>query len=64
MKNSIVTFGLFTLVMVLTSFTTPTDNVGGRSEIKTDYTSNVGGRSEIKTDYTSNVGGRSEIKTD
>ena len=50
MKKSIVTIGLFSLMMILTSFTSSTENIGGSRDIKTDYTSNIGGSRDIKTD--------------
>ena len=64
MKKSIVTIGLFSLMMVLTSFTTSTENIGGTREIKQDYAPNIGGTREIKQDYAPNIGGTREIKQD
>ena len=66
MKKSIVTIGLFSLMMILTSFTTSANDEGGTRKIKTDYTSSdEGGTRKIKTDYTSNdEGGTRKIKTD
>ena len=64
MKKSIVTIGLFSLTMILTSFTASANDEGGTRQIKTDYTSNEGGTRQIKTDYTSNEGGTRQIKTD
>ena len=66
MKKSIVTFGLFTLMLVLTSFTVSKEDIGGTRQIKTDdYSSNIGGTRQIKTDdYSSNIGGTRQIKTD
>ena len=66
MKKSIVTFGLFTLMLVLTSFTVSKEDIGGTRKIKTDYTStsDIGGTRKIKTDYSENIGGTRKIKTD
>ena len=51
MKKSILTFGLFTLMLILTSFTVSKEDIGGTRSIKTDdYTSNIGGTRSIKTD--------------
>jgi hypothetical protein len=52
MKKSLVIFSLFSLMMVLTSFTAPTE-IGGRST-QGDFT--IGGRS-TQGDFT--IGGRS-----
>lgn len=66
MKKSIVTIGLFSLMMILTSFTTSTKDIeGGKRDIKTDYVNIEGGKRDIKTDYTVNIeGGKRDIKTD
>jgi len=64
MKKSIVTIGLFTLMLVLTSFTASTGNIGGSREYKSDYASNIGGSREYKSDYASNIGGSREYKSD
>ena len=66
MKKSILTFGLFTLMLILTSFTVSKEDIGGTRKIKTDYisTSDIGGTRKIKTDYSENIGGTRKIKTD
>ena len=68
MKKSIVTIGLFSLVMILTSFTTSSTNEGGTRKIKTDsyISSDEGGTRKIKTDNftSSDEGGTRKIKTD
>lgn len=51
MKKSIVTIGLFSLMLVLTSFTASTPIDGGSRNIKTDNIVNIdGGSRNIKTD--------------
>jgi len=64
MKKSIVTIGLFSLMLVLTSFTASTSNIeGGSRQIKTDGIE--GGSRQIKTDGIANIeGGSRQIKTD
>jgi hypothetical protein len=67
MKKSIVTIGLFSLMLVLTSFTASTSNIdGGSRTIKTDGVTNIdGGSRTIKTDGIANIdGGSRTIKTD
>ncbi|HTG66432.1 MAG TPA: hypothetical protein VL859_08665 [Flavobacterium sp.] len=63
MKKSIVTIGLFSLMLVLTSFTSSTNIDGGSRQIKTDPITNIdGGSRQIKTDPID--GGSRQIKTD
>ncbi len=52
MKKSIVTFGLFTLMLVLTSFTVSKEDIGGTRQWKSDYasTENIGGTRQWKSD--------------
>lgn len=66
MKKSIVTIGLFSLMLVLTSFTASTSIDGGSRTIKTDNVVNIdGGSRTIKTDNIANIdGGSRTIKTD
>ena len=56
MKKSLVIFSLFSLMMVLTSFTTPNE-IGGRSQIPSFE---IGGRSQIPS---FEIGGRSQVPT-
>ena len=66
MKKSIVTIGLFSLMMVLTSFTSSTNIEGETRKIKTDNIANIEGETrKIKTDNISNIEGETrKIKTD
>ena len=56
MKKSIVTFGLFTLMLVLTSFTVSKEDIGGSRRYKSDYSSE--GSRGYKSDYSSIEGSR------
>ena len=42
MKKAILTFGLFSLMMVLTSFTSPVE-IGGTQNAPRKYTADIGG---------------------
>ena len=55
MKKLATTFGLLALMLVVTSFTTPTE-IGGRSQ-DPSITLEIGGRSQ---DPTRTIGGRSQ----
>ncbi|GEL10176.1 hypothetical protein FGL01_09150 [Flavobacterium glycines] len=59
MKKSIVTIGLFSLMLVLTSFTASTNNIGGSRDYKSDY---IGGSRDYKSDYS--IGGSRDYKSD
>ncbi|GEC78461.1 hypothetical protein B0A61_10765 [Flavobacterium aquatile LMG 4008 = ATCC 11947] len=54
MKKSLVIFSLFSLMMVLTSFTAPTE-IGGRSQVPSFE---IGGRSQVPS---FEIGGRSQV---
>ena len=60
MKKAITIIGLFTLMLVVTSFTTP-NQIGGRGEVGTgNY--HIGGRGEVGTgNY--EIGGKGEAGT-
>ena len=72
MKKAILTFGLFSMIMVLTSFTTPSE-IGGNSAPKTGtgpdqgtggYTTEIGGNSTPKSGVSfTDIGGNSAPKT-
>ncbi|RZJ72492.1 hypothetical protein [Flavobacterium sp.] len=50
MKKAIFTFGLFSLVMVLTSFTTPDLNYSGEPDGSTTSKGNTGGQGTLPGD--------------
>ena len=56
MKKLATTFGLLALMLIVTSFTTPSE-IGGKST-PGDYTLSIGGKS-TPGDYTLSIGGKS-----
>ncbi len=60
MKKSLVIFGLFSLMMVLTSFTSPVE-IGGRGQVGTGNFE-IGGRGQVGTGNFE-IGGRGQVGT-
>ena len=63
MKNAILTIGLFTLVMGLTSFTTPEQKatIDNNSLIEINGSSSVGGNKKVDINGSSSVGGNKKV---
>nr|WP_315140920.1 3-oxoacyl-ACP reductase [uncultured Flavobacterium sp.] len=63
MKNAILTIGLFTLVMGLTSFTTPEQKstIDNNSPIEINGSSSVGGNKKVDINGSSSVGGNKKV---
>ena len=57
MKKTILTFGLFSLMMVLTSFTSP--EIGGQSTPRNRASKEIGGQSTPRNKGISEIGGQS-----
>lgn len=71
MKKAIATFGLLTLVMILTSFTAPqtvsssdSNPVYGKRILSQDYTAPVYGKRILSQDYTAPVYGKRILSQD
>ncbi|MEO5776517.1 MAG: hypothetical protein ABIQ27_06410 [Flavobacterium sp.] len=60
MKKLATTIGLLALMLIVTSFTTPT--IGGRGEVGTGGYTDIGGRGEVGTGGF-DIGGRGEVGT-
>lgn len=59
MKKSFLIIGLFSLMMVLTSFNSPVETGGRGNELGLGYTTETGGRgNELGLGYTTETGGR------
>ena len=56
MKKLATIIGLLSLMLVVTSFTTPS-KIGGNGKPVGDYTSQIGGNGKPVGDYTSQIGG-------
>jgi hypothetical protein len=56
MKKLLSTIGLLMLLLVVTSFTTPTEIGGGRSSMG-EYTTEIGGGRSSMGEYTTEIGG-------
>ncbi len=68
MKKSILTIGLFSLVMILTSFTTPETStkstVGDNAILNIDGSNSVGGNRKVDIDGSNSVGGNRKVDID
>ena len=62
MKKAILTIGLFSLVMILTSFTTPeTTNINNNTSIDLVGATSVGGNQKVDLVGATSVGGNQKV---
>jgi hypothetical protein len=62
MKKAILTIGLFSLVMVLTSFTTP--ETSNNTKVDNNTNLNIIGQGSVKNDVKVDIIGQGSVKND